>query len=118
MGSRCRLLAQATGVEDKYRLIEILPDSSKNGFRNIGKASYRKADFSGVREIIGSGQAHRFTFKAVIGTDYEEDKPASENEVGGSVDMHDVGTAMSAITDRGINPKAIAFPSGFPTDDA
>lgn len=67
---------------------------------------------------MGSGQAHRFTSKAVIGTDYEEDKPASENEVGGSVDMHDVGTAMAAITDRGINPKAIAFPGGFPTDDA
>jgi hypothetical protein len=41
MGSRCRLLAQATGVEDKYRLIGILSDSSKKGFRNIGKATYR-----------------------------------------------------------------------------
>src|ERR1700681_1053062 len=34
MGSRCRLLAQATGVEDKYRLIGILPDSSKKGGLN------------------------------------------------------------------------------------
>ena len=54
----------------------------------------------------------------MIGTDYEEDKPASENEVGSGVDMHGVGTAMVAITGRGINPKAIAFPGGFRTDDA
>jgi len=118
MGSRCRLLAQATGVEDKYRLIEILPDSSKKGFRNIGKATYRNADFSGVRDIIGSGQAHRFTFKAVIGTDYGEDKTASENDIGGRVDMHDVGTAMAANIGCAVNRKAIAFPSGLPTDDS
>src|ERR1700681_1793577 len=35
MGSRCRLLAQATGVEDKYRLIGILPDASKKGSHGL-----------------------------------------------------------------------------------
>src|SRR3979411_1589958 len=48
MGSRCRLLGQATGVEDKYRLIGILSESNKKGFRNIGKATYREEDFSGL----------------------------------------------------------------------
>jgi hypothetical protein len=75
-------------------------------------------DFSGVRDIIGSGQAHRFTFKAVIGTDYGEDKTASKNDIGGRVDMHDVGTGMAAIIGCAVDRKAIAFPSGLPTDDA
>jgi len=74
--------------------------------------------YKGGGDIIGSGQAHPFTFKAVIGTDYGEDKTVSENDVGDSFDRHDVRAAMAAFTDRAINRKAIGFPSGLPTDDA
>ena len=48
MGSRCRLLAQATGVEDKYRLIGILPDSSKKVFGTSEKPLTEKVTYQGV----------------------------------------------------------------------
>ena len=47
--------------------------------------------------------------------DYGEDKTVSGNDVDDSVVMHDVGTAMAAITDRvidrAIDRKEIAFRS-------
>ena len=63
-------------------------------------------------DIIGSGWAHRFTFKAVSGTDYGEDKTVSENDVGGSIDMHDVDTTLAAIAGRAINREASSLPIG------